>query len=57
MARPSLALFLATAGLVAGTLGCGRGPESMEGGEGGEQMMERTSPDGESMMDEGGEGG
>jgi type IV secretory pathway TrbL component len=28
MPRPSIALFLATAGLLAGTAGCGRAPEA-----------------------------
>ncbi|QNI71947.1 hypothetical protein [Cyanobium sp. NS01] len=52
MARSSLALFLATAGLVAGSLGCGRQPEPMEGGESGEGSEGRpelTSPSGTTL--------
>ncbi|MGB5135060.1 MAG: hypothetical protein WBN89_07790 [Prochlorococcaceae cyanobacterium] len=55
MVRSRLALFLAAAGLLAGTLvGCGSGPEPKEDGEGGEQKMERTSPEngGEEKDDE-----
>jgi hypothetical protein len=33
MARPSIALFLATAGLMAGAVGCGKAPDSGSGGE------------------------
>ncbi|WP_087068571.1 hypothetical protein [Cyanobium sp. NIES-981] len=46
MPRSSLALFLATAGLVAGTLGCGQAPEPKDGGEAGEDGTEMTSPSG-----------
>lgn len=52
MARSSLALFLATAGLVAGSLGCGRQPEPVEGGESGEGSEGRpelTSPNGTTL--------
>jgi hypothetical protein len=59
MIRPSLALFLATAGLVAGTVACGRAPEPMEGGEAGEGQPKMSAPAPEEMDKEaeGGEGG
>ncbi len=62
MVRPSLALFLATAGLVAGTVACGRAPEPMEGPEAGEEKREMMEPAQGEMektdgMEEGGEGG
>lgn len=59
MARSSLALFLATAGLVAGTVGCGRAPEPMEGGEDSGEKMEKTVPGASPIekKEEGGEGG
>jgi len=64
MTRPSIALFLATAGLVAGTVGCGRTPEPMEGGEAGDGTPEMSAPaagqmegSGEKKMKEGDEGG
>lgn len=44
MARSSIALFLATAGLVAGTVGCGGAPETKEGGEDNGEKMEKTVP-------------
>lgn len=62
MARSSLALFLATAGLVAGTFGCGQAPEPKDGGEAGESGTEMTKPAESGMPQksedgEGGEGG
>ena len=65
MARSSLALFLATAGLVAGSFGCGRRAERFEGGEAGESgegRPELTSPSGaplprDNRAGEGGEAG
>jgi hypothetical protein len=40
MARPSIALFLVTAGLVAGAAACGKAP----GGDGGEGASGMTAP-------------
>lgn len=63
MARPSIALFLVTAGLVAGAAGCGKAPEG-DGGEGKPEMMTPApghSPAApgtkEPEKEEGGEGG
>lgn len=59
MARSSIALFLATAGLVAGTVGCGGAPETKEGGEDNGAKMEKTVPGAaqSEKTKEGGEGG
>jgi hypothetical protein len=60
MARSSIALFLAVAGLAAGTVACGGTPEPMEGGEVEIEETEMMAPDAMEEgagMDEGGEGG
>jgi hypothetical protein len=44
MARRSIALFLATAGLMAGTVGCAKAPEPGDGGEAGEEGSGLTTP-------------
>ncbi|MCT0226086.1 hypothetical protein [Synechococcus sp. CS-1328] len=59
MARPSIALFLATAGLMAGAVGCGKAPDSDSGGEESSDMsapapktapMMQKEPKGEGAM-------
>ena len=56
MARRSIALFLAAAGLMAGTVGCGKAPEPGDGGEAGEEGSGLTTP-APGSMEKGGEGG
>jgi len=43
MARPSIALFLVTAGLVASPAACGKAPEP-KAGEGGEAKVHSPAP-------------
>jgi hypothetical protein len=59
MARPSIALFLVTAGLMAVTVGCSRAPEPKrsEGGESGVSTPTPAQPPSAPAREEGGEGG
>jgi hypothetical protein len=55
MARRSIALFLATAGLMASTVGCAKAPEPGDGGEAGEEGSGLTTPAPGTMQKEGAE--